>query len=88
MSALVHLCRSCAHQQSWHDPPNRGYTSCPCCREGLADPDPEPTRLCMLDALTGIPGPLWAPGTQRNAGTMHASTTCACEGCQAPATAR
>ena len=99
MSVLVHLCRSCGHQQAWHEPGNGGYTPCRCCRAGTCDADPAPTLLPTRTSPGGIPEwcrsveqalrsvtpgstkPLWEPGTRRNGGTKHASTTCGCDAC-------
>lgn len=82
MSVLVHLCRTCDHQSAWHEGGNGGYTPCRCCRAGTSDPDPVPTLLPTTSSPHGIPEELWQPGTQRNAGTMHASRTCACAACR------
>jgi hypothetical protein len=85
MSVLVHRCRRCGDPGSWHEPVNRGYRACPCCRAGDGDLDPEPTLLPTWSSPGGRPEPLWAPGTRRNEGTMHASTTCGCGACHAAA---
>lgn len=83
MSVLVHLCRDCAHQVSWHDPRNAGYTACTCCRTGTADASPEPV-LQETYALPGWhPEPPCPPGTTRNPGSMHATTCCDCTACHA-----
>jgi len=87
VSVLVHLCRGCGHQSAWHEAGNGGYTSCRCCRAGSADPDPAPTLLPTYSSPHGIREPLWEPGTQRNAGTMHASRTCDCAQCHEAAEA-
>ncbi|TWE13312.1 hypothetical protein [Rudaeicoccus suwonensis] len=83
MSVLVHLCRGCGHHGDWHLPRNAGYTGCQCCRAGAVELDPMPV-LQETFAMPGwSPEPLWAPGTARNPGTMHASTTCSCDACTA-----
>ncbi len=87
MSVLVHLCRSCTHQQAWHESGNGGYTPCRCCRAGAPDADPTPTLLPTTSSPLGIREPLWSPGSQRNAGTMHASRTCDCAACHEAADA-
>jgi hypothetical protein len=87
VTVLVHLCRTCGHQSAWHEGANGGYTPCRCCRAGTAHPDPEPTLLPTWTSPGGAPEPLWAPGTRRNVGTMHVSTTCACDACHAAAAA-
>jgi hypothetical protein len=87
VSVLAHLCRRCGHGAAWHEPTNRGYHACPCCREGGADLDPEPTLLPTSSSPGGVPEPLWWPGTRRNEGTMHASTTCGCRACRLAAAA-
>jgi hypothetical protein len=35
----------------------------------------------LRDATPGSIEPLWEPGTRRNVGTMHATTTCGCDAC-------
>lgn len=82
MSVLAHVCRSCAHPMDWHDARNRGYTTCRCCHDGTGDPDPVPTLLPTTSWPSGIREGLWQPGSLRNAGTMHATRTCSCEGCR------
>lgn len=49
---------------------------------GLTFNPVEGPELPAFTARGGIPKPLWNPGAQRNAGTVHASTTCACMRCQ------
>ncbi|WP_020144143.1 hypothetical protein [Terracoccus sp. 273MFTsu3.1] len=83
MSVLVHGCRRCGHQQAWHESGNGGYTPCRCCRAGTSDPDPAPTLLPTWSSPDGIRERLWEPGSRRNAGTMHATTTCGCDACHA-----
>lgn len=82
MSVLVHQCRRCGHRESWHEPRERAYTSCRCCRDGAPDPDPEPN---LADTFT-VPGwrlePLYQPGAQRNSGSMHTTECCACARCR------
>jgi hypothetical protein len=83
MSVLVHLCRSCGHQQSWHSAGNGGYTSCRCCRADQCDPAPEPILLRTFSFPGWQLEPPLAPGTVRNSGSMHATTCCACDACLA-----
>ncbi|GGB17536.1 hypothetical protein GCM10011492_04200 [Flexivirga endophytica] len=81
MSVLVHLCRSCGHQQTWHSGGNGGYTSCRCCRADECDPAPEPGLLQTLSFPGWQLEPLLAPGTVRNSGSMHATECCVCAAC-------
>jgi hypothetical protein len=81
MSVLVHVCRTCGHQQSWHSPANGGYTSCSCCRTDRCDPAPEPTFLQTFSLPGWLPEAILPPGTVRNPGSMHATTSCACDAC-------
>ncbi|WP_148043362.1 hypothetical protein [Flexivirga caeni] len=81
MTVLVHLCRACGHQQAWHSPRCAGYTSCHCCRTDQCEPTTEPVVLPTFSFPGWHVEPLVAPGTVRNAGTMHASQTCACAAC-------
>ena len=83
MSILVHRCRACPHPTDWHDPRNRGYTSCACCRAGRADADPEPVVQKTFTSPGGQLEPLYAPGSPRNTGSMHAGRTCDCDRCHA-----
>jgi len=83
MSVLVHLCRSCEHQQGWHSARCPGYTSCRCCRAQACDPDPEPVLLRTFSFPGWRPEPVVEPGTVRNPHSMHASQSCSCAACGA-----
>ena len=87
MSVLAHRCRACGHVVGHHGERERGYTGCGCCRAGRADPDPSPELFPTWAFPGGAPEELWAPGTTRNAGTMHAVAGCGCAGCHAAADA-
>ncbi|CAG7572718.1 hypothetical protein FB554_0859 [Barrientosiimonas humi] len=83
MSVLMHRCRACGHATGWHEPRSRGYSSCSCCNRGAAQADPAPQLQQTYGHPGGRPEPLYPPGSTRNSGTMHASTTCDCGACRA-----
>ncbi|NHN56096.1 hypothetical protein G9U51_09940 [Calidifontibacter sp. DB0510] len=83
MSVLVHECRTCGHNATWHESRERAYTACRCCIAGTADPDPEPTLRPTWTSPGGRLEPLAPPGTVRNERTMHQTVTCDCEACRA-----
>ncbi|WP_068434323.1 hypothetical protein [Piscicoccus intestinalis] len=84
MSVLVHRCRRCGHREQWHRPRDSGYVRCDCCRAAgaQADIDPEPVLEPTWTHPGSVPEPLWAPGSVRNAGTMHAQECCGCDACR------
>ncbi|HWC20982.1 MAG TPA: hypothetical protein VG502_01660 [Flexivirga sp.] len=83
MSVLVHLCRSCGHQQTWHSAGNGGYTSCRCCRAYQCDPEPEPVLLQTFSFPGWRVEPLLVPGSIRNPRSMHSTECCSCDACLA-----
>ncbi|YAL84319.1 hypothetical protein ACMYYO_05810 [Dermacoccaceae bacterium W4C1] len=83
MSVLIHLCRTCGHEESAHEPRQRGYTACRCCLSGSSDLDPTPIERATFTMPGRVPEPLYLPGSQRNAGTMHAQQLCSCTACHA-----
>lgn len=81
MSELVHHCRTCGHRGGWHQAEARGYTSCPCCHSGDADLG-NPVLVPTWTHPGARPEGLYRPGSTRNHGSMHRTTTCACDDCR------
>ncbi|GAB3585273.1 hypothetical protein GCM10027579_18990 [Calidifontibacter terrae] len=82
MSQLEHVCLDCDHRSAIHDPRNRSYTDCACCNGGSVRRE-TPPRLAPTFRLPGfVLEELCAPGSVRNAGSMHATRTCGCSECQ------